>query len=105
MTGIDWAQRIKDAAKRCDDWGREEYLDMTDDVVAGLNADAILAKHKVKPTTLANALAHISASVHGPRPVPALAEGGWYEDKDGDYTVNPEFAKAWLAARPPKTKH
>ncbi len=99
MTDIDWNACIAKAIRRCDDIGREEYIEFIDDVVGGLDADTILDKHKIRPNALASALAHVTASVHGPRPVPSLAAGGWYADNDGVYTVAPAFAAAWIAAR------
>ena len=102
MTQIDWKERIAAAVKRCDDLGREEYLDYIDDVVGGLDADAICAAHKIRPQALASAIAHMTSSLHGPRPVPALEAGGWIEDNDGVFTVSPAFTAAWKAARPLK---
>ena len=101
MTDINWKERIAALIKRCDDLGREEYLDYIDDVVGGLGADEICAAHKIRPQALASAIAHVTSSVHGPRPVPKL-EAGWIEDNEGVYTVSPAFSAAWKAARPLK---
>ena len=100
MSDTDWRKCIEAAIQRCDDMGREEYLGMIDDVVAGMDAEDIATKHKVKIAAVSAAIGLVSASVHGPRPAPKLANGGWYGAREnGGYEVAPEFAEAWKAAR------
>ena len=104
MAEFNWNDRVAEVKKRCDDWGREEYLDYIDDIVGGLDREGVCAAHKIRPQQLASAIGHVSASVHGSRPVPAVEAGGWIgvDDETGVYTVNPDFAAAWKAARPKK---
>ncbi len=99
MSDMDWNARVADVVQRADSRGREEYLDMIDDVVDGMDEKAILEKHAIKPDTLTSALGLVTACLHGSRPAPALAEGGWYERNATSFSVAPEFAKAWKASR------
>ena len=105
MTDTDWGQRVEDAIKRLNERGREEYLDIVDDIVAGLDAPAILAKRSAKERALQGTIADITAVVHAARPLPPLAAGGWMA-RDGDvFEVAKGFAKAWKAARKPPSVH
>jgi hypothetical protein len=99
MADFNWDERIAEAIRRTDAIGREEYLDIIDDVVGGLDSDAIIAKHKIRQQTLVSALGHVTAALHGSRPVPPLKDGGWYEPRDTGFDVAPQFTAAWKQAR------
>ncbi len=101
MEAIDWNKCVASVLKRSDDIGREEYLGMIDDVVAGMDADAIATKHRAKISAVSSAIALVSSCVHGPHPVPTMDAGGWYAaaPEPGGYVVAPGFSAAWKAAR------
>lgn len=99
MSDFDWSERVADVIRRMEARGREEFIDMIDDVVDGLDAQAIVAKRGVREKVLATALTDVTAIVHNSRPLPELGQGGWFASVGETFEVAPGFATAWRAAR------
>jgi hypothetical protein len=99
---MDWAAKVKQVIDLAEH-KNPKYLDVVDDVVAGvLDAVAIKAKYD-DPDLIISALAHVTRTVHGigSGNVPPILEGGWRDPQrhDGFYRVAPGFAAAWKSAR------
>ena len=103
MTEAVWKSRVDTALTRLqqDRWTTSavRYLEIIDDVAAGKDSAADIARRAGSPDLVASALSRITVALHGDGASPRIDQGGWYEDDGERYRVAPDFAQEWIAAR------